>query len=374
MVKEGPNWEGLLKWSLSHSDGATSSRHLSEEDRRWFMEAMQSHTIDAISRMREISHIMKMPHHILVSQGVTIDDIEGLLDELQEHVESIDMANDLHSIGGLVPLLSYLTNSHAKIRAKAADVVTTIVQNNPRSQQLVMEANGFEPLLSNFVSDPDITVRTKSLGAISSLIRHNQPGISAFRLANGYAALRDALVSDVPRFQRKALNLIHYLLRESNSDCKIVKDLGFPRVMIHLASNDDMEIREFALRGLLELAREESDRRSIRNLGRVDSKLKQLLEERIQGIIHMSPEDQSAVREERQLLDTLWSIYYEEPSGLREKGLVFLPGDDELPPDVVSHRFEPPLRAWAANRHENSPPGTSTEEEPSAPLLLGPAP
>lgn len=76
---------------------------------------------------------------------------------------------DLHSIGGLVPLLGYLKNSHANIRAMAADVVTTIVQNNPRSQQLVMEANGFEPLISNFSSDPDVTVRTKALGAISCM-------------------------------------------------------------------------------------------------------------------------------------------------------------------------------------------------------------
>lgn len=74
---------------------------------------------------------------------------------------------DLHSIGGLVPLLNYLKNSHGNIRAKAADVVTTIVQNNPKSQQLVMEANGLEPLLSNFTSDPDVTARTKALGAIS---------------------------------------------------------------------------------------------------------------------------------------------------------------------------------------------------------------
>ena len=74
---------------------------------------------------------------------------------------------DLHSIGGLLPLLGYLKNSHAGIRAKAAEVITTIVQNNPRSQQLVMEANGFEALLSNFASDPDITVRTKALGALS---------------------------------------------------------------------------------------------------------------------------------------------------------------------------------------------------------------
>lgn len=74
---------------------------------------------------------------------------------------------DLHSIGGLVPLIGYLKNSDAGIRGKAADVVTTIVQNNPRSQQLVIEASGLEPLLSNFTSDPDFTVRTKALGAIS---------------------------------------------------------------------------------------------------------------------------------------------------------------------------------------------------------------
>ena len=65
-------------------------------------------------------------------------------------------ATDLNSIGGLVPLLGYLKNSHANIRAKAAEVVTNIVQNNPRSQQVVMEANGLEPLLSNFASDPDV--------------------------------------------------------------------------------------------------------------------------------------------------------------------------------------------------------------------------
>ena len=69
----------------------------------------------------------------------------------------------MHTIGGLVPLLGYLKNPHASLRARAAEVVSTIVQNNPKSQQLVMEANGLE----NFISDSDITVRTKALGAIS---------------------------------------------------------------------------------------------------------------------------------------------------------------------------------------------------------------
>lgn len=101
-----------------------------------------------------ISIFRRTSFFMVVILGVSYDSLHTIL-------------TDLHSIGGLVPLVGYLKNSHANIRAKAADVVTTIVQNNPRSQQLVMEANGLEPLLLNFTSDHDVTVRTKALGAIS---------------------------------------------------------------------------------------------------------------------------------------------------------------------------------------------------------------
>ncbi|KAL6987650.1 hypothetical protein U1Q18_013397 [Sarracenia purpurea var. burkii] len=369
MANEGPNWDGLLKWSLSHSDGTRPTRNLSEEDKRWFMEAMQAQTMDVIKRMKEITLVMQTPEQVLEAQGVSAADIEDMLDELQEHVESIDMANDLHSIGGLVPLLGYLKNSHANIRAKAADVVTTIVQNNPRSQQLVMEANGLESLLSNFTSDPDVTARTKALGAISSLIRHNKPGIAAFRLANGYSALRDALSSESERFQRKALNLIQYLLHENSSDSNIVTELGYPRIMMHLASSKDADVREAALRGLLELARNRPSG-AIGSFGKEDEKLKQILQERIDGISSLSLEDLGAAREERQLVDSLWNACYKEPSSLREKGLLVLPGEDAPPLDVASQHFEPPLRAWAATRTANGSGG----DESKPPLLLGPGP
>ncbi|XP_065853323.1 uncharacterized protein [Euphorbia lathyris] len=366
MAKDGPNWEGLLKWSLAHTDGTASARNLSEEDRKWFMEAMQSQSVDVIKRMKEISLVMQAPESVLESQGVTPADLEDMLEELQEHVESIDMAN-----GGLVPLLGYLRNSHANIRAKAAEVVTTVVQNNPRCQQLVMEASGLEPLLSNFKSDPDVTVRTKALGAISSLIRHNKPGIAAFRLGNGYTALREALSSDSVRFQRKALNLIHYLLHENSSDCSIVSELGFPRIMLHLASSEDAEVREAALRGLLDIAQDQTHGIG-GTLSEDDEKLKQLLEDRIKGITLMSSEDLGAAKEERQLVDLLWNACYNEPSSLREKGLLVLAGEDgdTLPPDVASKHFEPTLRALAAdpNTNQNS---NKEKEKKNPPLLLG---
>ncbi|KAI3525850.1 hypothetical protein L1887_04979 [Cichorium endivia] len=361
MAKEGPNWDGLLKWSIAHSDGTGTTRNLSEEDRKWFMEAMQAQTIDVVKRMKEITLVMQTPENVLEEQGVTATDIEDMLDELQEHVESIDMANDLHSIGGLTPLLNYLKNSHANIRAKAAEVVSTIVQNNPKSQQLVMDANGMEPLLSNFTSDDDVTVRTKALGAISSLIRHNKPGIQAFRLSNGYAALRDALSSESVRFQRKALNLIQYLLQENPSDCNVVTELGFPRILRHLAASEDAEVREGALSGLYELAKVEKGETD-------DEKFKQVLQDRINDISAMSLEDLAAVREERQLVDSLWTAYYNEPSSLREKGLVVLPDDNAPPPDVASKVFESPLRP------PQRPSGNNDDKtgKREGPLLLGP--
>ncbi|KVI03386.1 hypothetical protein Ccrd_018312 [Cynara cardunculus var. scolymus] len=333
MAKEGPNWDGLLKWSIANSDGTGTGRNLSEEDRKWFMEAMQAQTIDVVKRMKEITLVMKTPDNVLEEQGVTATDIEDMLEELQEHVESIDMANDLNSIGGLTPLLNYLRNSHANIRAKAAEVVSTVVQNNPKSQQLVMDANGLEPLLSNFASDGDITVRTKALGAISC---------------------------------EKALNLIQYLLQENPSDRNVVTELGFPRIMTHLASSEDGEVREAALSSLYELSKDKTGEAD-NSVHVDDEKLKQVLQDRINNISVMSSEDLAAAKEERQLIDSLWTTRYNEPSSLREKGLVVLPEDNAPAPDVVSGLLESPLRA------PNRPAGNGkNSEKREAPLLLGP--
>ncbi|CAN6297230.1 unnamed protein product [Urochloa humidicola] len=349
MAKDGgPDWNGLLKWSLAHSDSTNPPRALSEEDRKWFMEAMQANTVDVVKRMKEITQVMRTPEDVLESQGVTPENIEEMLDELQEHVESIDMANDLHSIGGLDPLLGYLKNSHAGIRAKAAEVVSTIVQNNPKSQQLVMESNGLEPLLTNFKSDPSTSARTKALGAISSLIRHNQPGISAFRLGNGYSGLKDALSSDDARLQRKALNLTQYLLHNNKADRSVATELGFPKLMMHLASSDDSLVREAALSGLLELAQDKTSGNTLPD----QDKLKDILKSRIEGISTMDADDLHAAREERQLVDS-----------------------QQPPPDVAGKMFEPPLRAWAAARPAPKDESDSGSEKKDAPpLLLGPGP
>jgi len=249
---EGKNLEGILKWSLSQSDGTAPARPMSEEDRKWLMSALEAQSVDVVGRMKEITALMKIPDNELLEQGVTVEEIGGMLEELQEHVESIDLANDLKTIGGLTPLLHYLQSPHAGLRSRAAEVITTAVQNNPKGQANVLEAGGLEMLLNNFSFDPDTVSKTKALGALSSLLRHNKPALEAFRSGNGYAPLKAALSSDVPRFQRKALTLFQYLMQESPSDRNADSTLGFYPVLVRLVSSPDDDVREAALQALLE--------------------------------------------------------------------------------------------------------------------------
>lgn len=48
--------------------------------------------------------------------------------DLMERVESIDNAGDLHTIGGLVPLIATMGSPHGTLRALAAEVLATCVQ------------------------------------------------------------------------------------------------------------------------------------------------------------------------------------------------------------------------------------------------------
>lgn len=141
--------------------------------------------------------------------------------------------------------------------------------------------------------------------------------------------------------------------------------------MMHLVSSDDSEVREAALGGLLELARDMTSGSSTALAE--EGKLREVLQERIKSISSMSAEDLGAAREERHLVNSLWNTCYNEPSSLRDKGLLVLPGEDalELPPDVASKVFEPPLRAWAADRPQSS--SVDEKKKAASPLLLGPA-
>lgn len=65
---------------------------------------------------------------------------------------------DLTHIGGLPTLLSLLESQYAPVRASAAEVVATCVQNNPPVQQYFLEGAALPKLLT-LMEDSDPTCR-----------------------------------------------------------------------------------------------------------------------------------------------------------------------------------------------------------------------
>lgn len=166
---------------------------------------------------------------------------------------------------------------------------------------------------------------------------------------------------------RKALNLIHYLLNEIPSDCGTVTNIGFRRSLMHLALSVDPEVREAALRCLVELARYRGGDGTKGILTKEEVvELNRVVGERIEGIIKMPPSELEVVKEERQLLDSLWNMFNEDQSPIRKNDLLVLPGEDDPAPDVASQHFQPPLRA-----SKDASVKVDDSEKNELPLLLG---
>lgn len=91
----------------------------------------------------------------------------NLLEELQEIVESLDFAQDLHRIGGLPTLLALMGSNDPGLRWRAAEVLATCVANHISVQQ-VGSAAMFET--SVFGPSPKYHARFLKPGSFSSRI------------------------------------------------------------------------------------------------------------------------------------------------------------------------------------------------------------
>lgn len=58
-----PNWGGLLKWSLGHSDGTSAQKVVSKEEQKWFREAMAAMAPDETEVMKQIGAFLTHNTH-----------------------------------------------------------------------------------------------------------------------------------------------------------------------------------------------------------------------------------------------------------------------------------------------------------------------
>lgn len=231
------NWNAILKWSMAQqgdgTSGAPPAREISEEDRKWLLDAMASGFVDEIKRMKDI----------LTCIGTGIDathDVEEidarvtLMEELCDRVSGVDNGGDLHTLGGVEPLVRYVASSpHARLRAAAAEVLGTTVQNHPNAQEAALGCDAMGPLLrmaagegtdapptdaAESSTDDDaskektlVKARVKALFALSCLLRGCVKAQEAFQLGDGFALLKQCLRVDHNRLRTKALHLARHL-------------------------------------------------------------------------------------------------------------------------------------------------------------------
>lgn len=189
---DSATWAALLSWSMKQTstggsetgDGTAPSefKQMSKEDRDWLENVMKEGIVDLVKRAGEIIDSLKADCIVPSREKRPIekqDELLDLLDELQDICEQIDFAMSLCQIGGLPPLLEIChpgSNVADDLRGAVLGVIATVAQNNPFTQNALMNLNAL-PLIMNIAASSSTTtsVRLKALHAVSCIVRNFQP-------------------------------------------------------------------------------------------------------------------------------------------------------------------------------------------------------
>ncbi|KAL4479530.1 hypothetical protein ABPG72_011852 [Tetrahymena utriculariae] len=164
------DWKGLLKWSITNSDGTQKKdiKPMDEETKKWLMEALAEHALQDVKKMQEI---LSRVHED--EKGTQDDENEkiALLEELEDIVDNLDMADSLYHIGGLVELIRQAKESkYPRVQHVSLSIFITCNQNNPHIQQWSVVEGAFQ-FLNIILNTDNMKTKEWALAAISSLIR-----------------------------------------------------------------------------------------------------------------------------------------------------------------------------------------------------------
>ena len=226
-----PNWNAILKWSVDEglrqeaelkakgggeAKDKAQTRTISEEDRAWFLKAIESGVVDEVKRIKEITEkiIGKDPRGELIETEEEEEERVLALEELRDRLESVDNAKDLGKIGGLKPLLEGIQSEKWDgIRAMSAECVAVSVQNHPEAQKNAMACDALNVLLLALQSEKHLNKKSnaKVIYALSCLVRGNAEVMSMFVKSNGIESLaKCGLTSSVVKTRVKAAALLRH--------------------------------------------------------------------------------------------------------------------------------------------------------------------
>lgn len=177
MNGSGPDWLGLLKWSIAHTDGTspTDAKQMSNEDKEWLERVMTEGMIkDEPARMNEImTEMVRIVEGNVKLEGELEDKVLNDLEDLRDMIDQIDMAQVFCKFGGLKCLLGLLQldSCPTDIRQMSASVIGSMCQNNITVQEDFFGKGVVDTLSRIYTAEEESAVRNKILFAISCLVR-----------------------------------------------------------------------------------------------------------------------------------------------------------------------------------------------------------
>ncbi|XP_055640083.1 hsp70-binding protein 1 [Toxorhynchites rutilus septentrionalis] len=196
--------QGLLKFAMetTKSEDAPNPsqfQQMDEERRRFLEEAINSFTVDVVKRMEESMTVIMDPK-AQESDKVTA------IEEITDFIQDINAADDFCKVGGLVIVPPGLNSPSADIRVATLGLVAGLSQNNPYSQQKLLEAN-IMPRLVELLSDED-QVAAKAMYAISCMVRNNANCMEAFADMGGKECIIGCIQSENTQLRVKSVFLM----------------------------------------------------------------------------------------------------------------------------------------------------------------------
>ena len=240
------DWPGLLKWSLQFQDETRSSdniKPMSEEDKKWLAEALESYSFDDIKRIKQILSELREGESKLRSEeeekgeekqdeGIKEGNLEEeskeskvsvsdgskrvlLLEELLDITEQTANSSDFIKLGGLNVILNEMFNCKiAEVRLLAGQIFSSLVQNNPEAQECGFN-NGANQIADLFALETLIPNKEQALSSLSSFLRgQNVPAKNEFLNNKGLQFVFNILENEecTIRMKNKCLSILNDLL------------------------------------------------------------------------------------------------------------------------------------------------------------------
>jgi len=252
-----------LSWAVDHSD-KNSLHERAERIRqgldepmpidRDVLEALFPNPLEAMGKLV----------NVIKNTTAAPEDVASKLMSLEDFIQDIDNANDLHKIGGIAAVSARLhEDEDPTVQKNAAWVIGTLVQSNPKTQQLALEEECLPKLLA-IIRSPTCPVKTKAkaLYAASAMIRSYPEALHALVEGDGLSAIVAMLrAPDAEVLHRKGATFVTDILTDDPSLAEQLGDLGACQAMVQVLNSNDVATQEKVLEALESLATFQENRR-----------------------------------------------------------------------------------------------------------------